>query len=73
MGEIEDIASSVMLALLAMRHAAKGDHRRMRAELRQRLQTYVTQVMAATDGIGQCPVIQKSFNSMLSDKRNKKC
>jgi hypothetical protein len=51
LGEIDDLASSVMLELRTMRHAAKGDRPKMRAVLRHRLRAYVDQVMAAADGI----------------------
>jgi hypothetical protein len=53
LGEISDLASSVLLALRTMRHAAKGDRPKMRAALRESLQSYVNAVMAAADEIAQ--------------------
>ena len=51
LGEIDDAASSIMVQLRTMQHAAARDVPRMRAALRERLQTYVDQVMAlARDG-----------------------
>jgi hypothetical protein len=46
---IDDTAGSVMVQLRVMRHAASGDVPKLRAVLRDRLQTYVDQVMALAD------------------------
>lgn len=46
---IDDAASSILLSLRTMRHAAPPDVPRMRAALRERLQGYVDQVMALAD------------------------
>lgn len=48
---IDDAAGGIMVQLRTMQHAADRDLPRMRVELRQRLQTYVDEVMAlARDG-----------------------
>jgi hypothetical protein len=46
---IEDAAGSVLVQLRVMRHAAPGDVPKLRTVLRERLQTYVDQVMALAD------------------------
>ena len=47
----DDAASSIMVQLRTMQHAAARDVPKMRAALRERLQAYVDQVMAlARDG-----------------------
>ena len=53
LGEIDDIASGVLVQLRNMRHGAERDRPRMRAALRERLQGYVDLVMAAADEVGQ--------------------
>jgi hypothetical protein len=47
LGEIDDIAGSVMVSLRTMAHAAPKDVPAMRERLRERLQDYVTAVMSA--------------------------
>jgi len=44
-GEIDDIASNILLQVRTMQHAAARDLPRMRARLRSTLQEYVDQVM----------------------------
>jgi hypothetical protein len=50
LGEIDDIAGSIMISLRTMATAAPKDVPGMRAVLRERLQSYVDTVMAAAPG-----------------------
>ena len=51
LAEIDDAASGIMVQLRTMQHAATRDVPNMRVALRERLQSYVDQVMAlARDG-----------------------
>jgi hypothetical protein len=51
LAEIDTAASSVMLKLRTMRHAARADLPRLRAELRILLQKYVELAMSFADGV----------------------
>jgi len=53
LNELDDVASSVMVQLRTMRHAAKGDRPKMRAALRERVQSFANLAMALADEIGE--------------------
>ena len=50
LGEIGDLAGSIMVSLRTMQHAAQKDVPGMRERLRERLQGYVDAVMTAAPG-----------------------
>jgi hypothetical protein len=53
LGEIDDLANSIMTQLRVMRFAAGRDRGRMRTALRERLQSYASLVMATADEISE--------------------
>jgi hypothetical protein len=52
MSEIDDAAGKIMVQLRTMQHANPADIVRMRAVLRERLQSYVSAVLALADQSG---------------------
>lgn len=47
LGEVEDLASGIVILLRTMQHAGARDVPRLRAALRDALQNYVDRVMSA--------------------------